>query len=302
MVKQGFAVVQIILFTAAVFFSVKLFYEVVEARLDAATFSGNRKQEAGRSAADQRENPINSTQRFNFSAYQPIIERDLFHTGKKSVEEKAVTPVELENLAKTRLSLKLWGTITSTAENAQAVIEDTTKREQGLYRKGDNVQQARIKMILRKKVVLTVNGKDEILEMEDLVDQSHRESIQEPRYSRRDDPEPYNYGESLKIMNLRRKEISDAMEGFDSLMQEIKARPYFENGESSGVLLSGIRKDSIFEDMGLEQGDVIKGANEEKIQSVGDALKFFENLKSASDVELKIQRNGENRIINYRID
>jgi general secretion pathway protein C len=50
-----------------------------------------------------------------------------------------------------------------------AVIEDKKATGQNLYRVGDRVQDALIKMILREGVVLDVGGgKDEILQIEEM--------------------------------------------------------------------------------------------------------------------------------------
>ena len=88
----------------------------------------------------------------------------LFDTapGVETTSEKIHIPTS----KKTDLKLKLWGTITGSGVNAYAIIEDSTQREQKLVRVGETVQDAVLSMILREKVVLNVDGKYEILEME----------------------------------------------------------------------------------------------------------------------------------------
>ena len=73
---------------------------------------------------------------------------------------------DIQALKKTNLKLKLWGTITGNGIRAYAIIEEGTKREQKIYHVGETVQHATIKMILREKVVLSVAGNDELLEIE----------------------------------------------------------------------------------------------------------------------------------------
>ena len=74
--------------------------------------------------------------------------------------------VDIEAFKKTRLNLKLWGTITGKNVRAYAIIEDTTNRRQKLYREGDVIQNAAVKRILRGKVILSVDGKLEMLDIE----------------------------------------------------------------------------------------------------------------------------------------
>ncbi len=98
--------------------------------------------------------------------YHIILKRNLFGepAEKNNIMEKnTVIPEELEA---TRLNIVLKGTIHGAKEKeTRAVILDGTTAEQSLYQQGDFVQGAMIRKILRGKVVLSHNGKDEILEM-----------------------------------------------------------------------------------------------------------------------------------------
>ena len=74
--------------------------------------------------------------------------------------------INITALKKTNLKLTLWGTITGSGVRAYAIIEEATKGEQKMYQAGETVQNATIKMILREKVVLSVGGRYELLEIE----------------------------------------------------------------------------------------------------------------------------------------
>ena len=84
-----------------------------------------------------------------------------------SAPKEGTTPEEINipALKKTSLQVKLWGTITGNGIGAYAIIEAAGKREQKLYRAGETVQNATLKIILRGKVVLEVEGKYEMLEI-----------------------------------------------------------------------------------------------------------------------------------------
>lgn len=295
MFKKSLTVVNLLLIAAAVFLCVDVFYAVVEQRLDLVTLAASANT-GSRPPTETRDTAGRPAGDADYGMYAKIIERDLFNTAKKPAEEKPMAEPDIENLEKTKLKLKLWGTITGTGEKSYAVIEDTSSREQRLYQKGDTIDQALIKIILRKKVVLTVDGKDEVLEMEEMVDQSHRMAGDERPAG------TYEAVSASSTVRVERDEINEAMQNINTLMRQVRIRPYFENGQPSGILLSGIRNNSIFEDMGLQSGDIVKGVNGREIRSVEDALNFYENLKSSSEVELEIQRDGARRTIYYRID
>lgn len=68
------------------------------------------------------------------------------------------------------------------------------------------------------------------------------------------------------------------------------------------MILTHIRNDSIFNELGLKSGDIVKGVNGQEIESVDDALKFYNNLKSSSSVQLQIERRGQEKSISYQIN
>ncbi len=233
----------------------------------------------------------------SFAAYRPILQRDLFKTQKAPVQPVQESNVNLEEMEETKLKLKLWGTVTGDTRRSYAVIEDTQKREQNLYRVGDSVQNATLKLIMRSKVVLSLNGKDEVLAMEQIVQATRRRS---PRTS---GPRAVSSTGAVRTqrVSLRRSMINDAIQDVSKLMTEVQIRPHMEEGAAAGLALSNIKPNSIFRRMGLRNGDILKSVDGQEIRSVDDALKLYENLKSASDVNVRIQRRGRDRNINYNI-
>jgi general secretion pathway protein C len=98
------------------------------------------------------------------SHYNAIFERNLFKTKAKA--DIKSSSINIDALKQTDLNLKLWGTVTGLEDKTYAVIEEAKTRKQNLYRVGDTVQNATVKVVLREKVVLNVDGKDEVLEIE----------------------------------------------------------------------------------------------------------------------------------------
>lgn len=308
MYKNLFSIINLALATVMVFFSVTLFYQFLSAKiLDTAApeLTDIVESEAGLASA---QSPMSQRKTENMDTYQSIIARDLFKTREDAKPEKAATDIELEKLEKTSLKLKLFGTITGRSDEDYAVIEDSQKRKQGLYKKGDSIQQAEVKLILRKKVVLNVNGKDEILVMEEdktaakntgrSVPSPMEEDMEEPFM---DEPMEAPESETGENISIDRETIDSSLKNINQLMSQVKIRPHFKDGKPNGLLLSHVQQNSIFKDMGLQNGDIVKGVNGKEIQSVDDALKFYDSLKSSSAVELQIERGGDVVSINYQI-
>lgn len=297
MTKTILKIIRVLLAAAAVFVCADLFYGMVSARLNLAANSHLRPENLDRRIrADAPDSQMPRQQAYAY--YAAIAQKDLFHTGQAETPPGARTGAELENLEKTRLNLRLWGTITGTDEKTYAVIEEKSGSKQALYQEGDTIGQGRIRMILRKKVVLTVNGQDEILEMEDLADQAGRL----PDGQAQPAPEAADISVSEEPISISGQQMDEAMQDVSTLMRQVRIRPYFEDGRPGGLMLSGIRSESVFSEMGLESGDIIKSINGRQIRSVEDAMTFYENMQSSGEVELEIERNGSRQILSFQID
>lgn len=291
--KRYFTIANIFLIAMGSYFSVNAFYKVATAPFDYAHPSSV--------ATKQVVSPKDVT-RHPLSYYKAVIERNLFNTKIKTGQQPKLN---IETLKPTDLKLKLFGTVTGDKNKAFAVIEETEKRRQNLYRIGDTIQNASIKMILREKVVLRVNGKDEILEIEEVSsgsrDSGRPSSIANRRSQKR---RPFKRSSTADSQNitLDRSKIESAVKNVSDLMKNVRIQPHFTDGQPDGFRLTGIRPNSFFSNMGLKSGDVITGVDGKKIESVDDAFKLYQGLQSSSNIQLQLKRKGRQKNINYKID
>ena len=281
MTNRYFTISNIVLITIAVYFSISGFYKVATYRLDPVP--------PPRVAGDRQLSPVEDETSHPLSYYQPIVERNLFNTNKDA-DSKPVS-IKIETLKPTELKLKLWGTVSGLGGQTYAVIEEAKSRQQNLYKVGDAVQNATVKMVFREKVILSVNGQDEVLEIEEIRGRSTgRRAPLAAAKSRR------------QSITLKRSQIENSVKNVNELMKQVKIRPHTENGQAAGLMLSSIQRGSIFRRMGLRSGDVITGVNGSNLVSVDDALKLYENMKSSSNMSIEIKRRGRNRTIDYNIE
>lgn len=289
------------------FFGVRLFYQVVSARLMQASFAMQIKK-MDQSILNLSDQPGANgfKKKQDFTSYQTIISRDLFKANQNK-PDKASEQIQLDKLKQTQLNLKLCGTVIGNSGSAYAVIEKTQSRKQQLYKEGEAVENAVIKKILRNTVVLNVNGKDEILVIKEEKNKSSRPSAVPVDEGEMPPPEvveepPPEEPPANDAVNIERDKVNGALKNINQLMSQVKVRPHFQDGKPSGLMLSHIQPNSIFMDMGLQSGDIVKGVNGNAIESVDDALKFYENLKSSSNVQIQIERQGQQMNIEYKIN
>jgi general secretion pathway protein C len=282
-IQRAILLINLALITLGAYCGAGLFYQIwILQNPSAAMKPADEVQPSGDIAASAKP----------FSAYRPILQRNLFKTQKAQETASQQAQINLDDMEETRLQLKLWGTVTGNAQQSYAVIEDTQKREQNLYRVGDSVQDATVKAILRAKVVLTVNGQDEVLAMEDMQEGASSRSIA----SRSSIPPPASQPTRAQRVSLRRTMIDQAIQDVGQLATEIRIQP-----SEAGLSLSNIKPNSIFRRMGLRNGDVLKSVDGQQIRSVDDALRLYESLKNSDSVTVELERRGGNRTINYNI-
>ncbi|TET92048.1 MAG: PDZ domain-containing protein [Desulfobacteraceae bacterium] len=278
MTKLFYTILNIVAVSLVVYIGVDTFYRVVSSELKGV----NTKEivmEQLPNAEESKRSPL--------SSFQVITERNLFGSLDKASED--VNKEEIEDLELTSLKIALLGTVTGSEQNAFAVIEETDKRKQGLYKIGDSVQNATVKKILREKVVLRVGTKDEILTME------------ESAASRRDKGRrPSKSTERGTTITVSRKDIQSSLKDINKLMSQVRIRPHFKDGKSDGLSISRIKGGSIFSKLGLRNGDIVQKINGEPINSPDEVLVLYEKLKSGSRVSLEVTRKGEPKTMNYR--
>ena len=284
--KLYLTIINFLLITGTAYFGVSLFYQTAASKLipeHSAITAGGKAPSTDKEA------------RKPLSDYRYISERNLFRIKEKPAVEEIEEKVDIAELKKTELKLKLWGTVTGQTSETYAVIEDTILRKQTLYRVNDTIQNAVVKEIHREKIILDVDGTYEVLEMEKLVGASSPSSRRASSPRQNETPTQTN-------ITLKRDKIDTAVNDLNTLMKQIRIRPHFKDGQPDGLTISGIRSKSIFSEMGLRNGDVIIGVDGNNIESVDDALKLYENLQSATGVQVQVRRRGQLRTIDYKIE
>jgi general secretion pathway protein C len=292
MVNRYFTIANLLLATAGVYFGVSIFYAVLTAGLDSGPPPVSA---AGRAMSVGPESPG------VVADYQAIVDRNLFNTGKKPLAEsgKGAAGIDVDKLKQTGLKLKLWGTGIGPDGQTYAVIEDPKTREQLLYRPGDTVQKAAVKMVLRQKVVLNVDGRDEVLIMEEpgII----RAAAPGPAAAEAA-PAPRLAAEPGEQVALTGEQVEKALEDVGDLLSQATFRPHIEDGRPAGISITGIKPNAIFRKLRLRNGDVITGVNSQSITSVDDAMKVFGTLSADGPIQVQVKRRGREETLEYKID
>ncbi len=237
--------------------------------------------------------------------YQIIARRNLFRTPKGEKLDQAA--IDIEALKPTELKLKLWGTITGQDGMTRAVIEDQAKRKQEFYRAGDDVSSAKVKMVLREKVILSVKGEDQILEIEKPASTARRApAARAPRGGLPSEasrtPAPRSKAPRKRTIRMKLSRLESISDNPEEWSGYATTAPYSGDDGESGLQLSRITPSSPLRLIGIRNGDVIMAVNDAPVAAIDDLLKSLTEVSAGDEMSLKIKRRGRERNLDFKFE
>lgn len=247
--------------------------------------------------------------------YQRIIDRNLFNSdglipppfgGPGDLEaEDENTPV------KTDLPIQVVGTLVHANPNRSITSLALQGEEAPAALKVGGLLKdlAEILEIYRRYVVFR-NLKTQRVEYVEIPEdpaaiQRRAQKVPTPRFQRGGaEPAIARAGNNFTVS---RSDVKDQINNYQSLLSSARAMPYTDprTGELTGFIIQQLKPGSLFQKLGIQQGDVIKGVNGEPINSINKALEVFGNLKGSVDdldsVNLSIERGGSDQDLNYNV-
>jgi general secretion pathway protein C len=209
--------------------------------------------------------------------------------GQADSEPVIETPREsYEDLAETRLSLTLKGTMANTVQESSIAIIADNRNDENVYFIRDTVAAGvTLHAVYADRVVLNRSGTLEVLKLPKEFPKSTSQNRRNTSNVSRTAANPRS------IQNVVTGNVT-------KLADVIRPTPYYVSGQMQGYRVYPGRDRKQFAALGLRPGDLIKDIDGAALTNPQQATRIFQNLGNAEQVSVTVERNGQPQVLILR--
>ncbi len=292
-----------VLIAALAYFAAQCVDDIVK-----RTMSGDKNAPVAASAA-----PRTSSGSRTRAYYDSIVKRDIFNLVP---QDNAPAPIVAEDL-----HLKLLGTSILSRSKPYAIVEDQSGNE-SLYQVGEDIPEAgRLVSVEVNRAIIDRGGRRVAIDIPSSEIPEAAPSrlgvpiaiprgipaFMQPRAGRRhppaaaaaDDDSGDDDSSKLELKKLgpgkfeaSRAEVANTMQNPAQLFSQMRALPHFINGKTDGFSISNVAAGSVFEQLGLKDGDLLTEIDGQPVTNPMQAMGLMQAVQTASAIDLTINRGG----------
>lgn len=100
---------------------------------------------------------------------------------------------------------------------------------------------------------------------------------------------------------VNRRGLDEQLGNMPQLLTEARVVPHFQDGKQSGYMIRDIVPGSLYEKIGLQNGDVIHSVNGKVVAGPEEAMALYNTLKNESSIVVEVERQGSMQQLQYDI-
>ena len=191
------------------------------------------------------------------------------------------------------------------AGKSVALIKNTSNnstlavREGQLIRGGNTVLVA----VKRKEVTLKIDGRNVAVAVGETTQDASSRTYRPETIATAADGVGYTgverQGNTTKVSSALRDHIVTT--DLSKVMMQAAAVPRYVNGRLHGFSLHDIEPGSVYEQIGLREGDLVTHINGQSLSDVANTIKLLRSLKDEPNASMTLQRGGVEQNLNLVI-
>jgi len=191
---------------------------------------------------------------------------------------------------------KLKGTYVS-GDDSFVIIEDAGSTE--FIYMGESYQGYKLVKVYENKAIFDKNGTTYELTMYNVSEDNYTTN-DIPKTKKRKSFKDDRDGEYVVPIDLDKEDLNYYVQNPDKIWNNIRIRDYrTPNGIEFKV--GYIRRGTIFDKIGLKQGDIIVAIDGQTPQSMADVMKYYSEIDNIDSLVLTIKRKGQEMDLEFRV-
>ncbi len=242
--------------------------------------------------------------------YSLLVRQNFFHFGQDIppplAEEKAPDPsVEAEAIL-SQLPIKLEGTIVHANPSRSIATVNVRNSLKKSYSVGSDIEGlARLERVERRRITFRnlANSRLEYVEIPE--DQKFSFGLTQPARTAPQQSDQVVEQISYNRFSVNRADVNRLTSDLGTVLNQARMVPNIipgSGGQIDGFRFVSIQPDSIYEELGFKVGDVLRGVNNQIVNSPTQAMELFNALRNSNQITLMMEREGRQEEFYYTIN
>lgn len=109
------------------------------------------------------------------------------------------------------------------------------------------------------------------------------------------------FSSDMEVFNVPRTWVDEQLANFAKILQDARVVPTTKDGKTF-FKFRHIKKESMYEQLGLQKEDIIISINDIAIDNITKAMGLLQKLQSEREIALKVEREGAPKVLQYYIN